>query len=120
VGLGALYMRAMFMHLEEKQALVAYGVCLPVFLVSFLLGIGVMQSGFQHGKALVVVALEAVLNKVVAIVGGMLALGESLPEDPKLAGMRVAAFMLILFGTAVVSRFGGKEVAEKLQEKSHK
>ena len=119
VGLGAIYMRAMHMHVGFQQDLIAYAVCLPIFVIAFLVGIGVMQGGFQHGKALVVVALEAVLSKVVAIIGGMMALGEHLPQDAKLAGMRIAAFALILFGTAVLSRFGGKEVAEKIQEKSH-
>jgi hypothetical protein len=80
-----------------------------------IVGLGVMQSGFQRGKALVVVSLEAVINKVVAILGGMIALAEFLPEDPTRSGMRIAAFILILFGTSALARFGGAELAEKME-----
>ena len=114
IGMGALYVRAMFVLAEAGENLLAFGVCLPVMVGANVLGLGIMQSGFQHGKALIVVSLEAVLNKIVAIIGGIVALGEKLPEDELLAGMRITAFILILFGTGVLSRFGGEEVAEKL------
>jgi hypothetical protein len=105
----------MFTFLDDEQRLIGFGVCLPVLIAANIVGMGVMQSGFQHGKALVVVSVEAVINKVVAIIGGMLALAEALPEDPAKAAMRVAAFILILFGTAALARFGGAEVAEKME-----
>ena len=114
IGLAALYTKAMFTFSEDGQTLIAFGICLPVVIGANLIGLAVMQSGFQHGKALVVVSLEAVLNKVVAIVGGMLALAEHLPEEPARAGMRLLAFVLILFGTGALARFGGGEVGEKI------
>ena len=114
IGLAALYTKAMFTFLEDGQRLMGLGVCLTVVIVANGVGITVMQSGFQRGKALVVVSLEAVINKVVAIVGGMIALAEFLPEDPTRSKMRVAAFVLILFGTAALARFGGAELAEKI------
>ena len=64
-----------------------------------------------------VVSIEAVINKVVAIIGGMLALGETLPEDPVRSAMRIAAFVLILFGTGALARFGGAELAEKMEQR---
>ncbi len=106
VGLGAIYARAMFLFLHHGQDLIGYGVCLPVMVIANIIGVTVMQSGFQHGKALVVVALEAVLNKAVAIVAGMVALNEALPADKGLASMRILAFALILAGSGVLSRFG--------------
>ena len=117
IGLGALYTKAMFTFIDNEQKLIGFGVCLPVLIGANIIGMGVMQSGFQHGKALVVVSLEAVINKVVAIVGGMIALAEFLPEDPGRSSMRVAAFVLILFGTAALARFGGAEMAEKMEQK---
>ena len=116
IGLAALYTKAMFTFLDEGHRLVGYGVCLTVVIAANIVGLGVMQSGFQRGKALVVVSLEAVINKVVAIIGGMIALAEFLPEDPVKSKMRVAAFVLILFGTAALARFGGAELAEKMEE----
>jgi len=117
IGLAALYTKAMFTFLDNGQALYGYAVCLPAMIAANIVGVAVMQSGFQHGKALVVVSIEAVLNKIVAIIGGMVALAETLPEDPSMAGMRIAAFVLILFGTAALSRFGGGELAESLEHR---
>ncbi len=116
IGIGALFTKAMFTYLDHDYVLVGFGICLPVLIVTQAFGMIIMQGGFQRGKALVVVALEAVINKVVAIIGGMVVLAEYLPEDPTKAGIRIASFVLILFGTAALSRFGGKEVAEKLKE----
>jgi drug/metabolite transporter (DMT)-like permease len=116
IGLAALYTKAMLTFLDEGHRLVAFGVCLTVVIAGNVVGLGVMQSGFQRGKALVVVSLEAVVNKVVAILGGMIALSELLPEDPARSTMRLAAFILILFGTAALARFGGAEVAERMEE----
>ena len=114
IGLAALYTKAMFTFLEDGQRLMGLGVCLTVVFAANIVGLVVMQSGFQRGKALVVVSLEAVINKVVAIVGGMIALAEFLPEDPTRSKMRIAAFVLILFGTAALARFGGAELADKM------
>jgi len=114
IGLGAIYLRSMFLFVDNDQKLLGYGICLPVLVIAYVLGLGVMQSGFQHGKALIVVALEAVSNKVIAIFGGMFALAEYLPQNRTLAIMRVIAFVLLLSGSGVLSRFGGKEVAEKI------
>jgi len=117
VGLAAIHTKAMLTYLEAGHDLVGFGLCLPMLIAANVLGVGVMQSGFQHGKALVVVSMEAVLNKAVAIIGGMAALSEYLPADPTRAAMRLFAFVLILFGTAVLARFGGKELAEKMERK---
>lgn len=116
IGLAALYTKAMFTFLDEGQNFVGFGLCLTVVIAANVVGLGIMQSGFQRGKALVVVCLEAVINKVVAIFGGMIALAEFLPEDPVRSKMRIAAFVLILFGTAALARFGGAELAERLEE----
>jgi drug/metabolite transporter (DMT)-like permease len=117
IGLAALYTKAMFTFLDDEQRLIGLGVCLPVLILANVVGMGVMQSGFQHGKALVVVSLEAVINKAVAIIGGMLALAEALPEDPTKSAMRIAAFILILFGTGALARFGGAELAGKMEQR---
>jgi hypothetical protein len=75
----------------------------------------VQQAGFQHGRALIVVAMNAVTNKVVTIVGGMATLGEVLPQEAALAAARVVGFVAILVGTVVLARFGGERIAADLQ-----
>jgi hypothetical protein len=116
IGLAALYIKAMFTFIKEEQELIAFGICLPAVIVLNVVGVTVMQSGFQHGKALVVVSLESVLNKVVAILGGMLVLAETLPPEPLKAGLRILAFILILFGSAALARFGTAEALGQRQE----
>ena len=116
VGLAALLTKSMFNFEDAGHDFAAFAVCLPLLIFFNIMGIIVMQTGFQHGKALVVVSLEAVLNKMVAIVGGMAALSETLPEDPLKTALRICAFVLILFGSAFLARFGGKELADKLAE----
>lgn len=113
IGLAALYIKAMFTCLKEEQDLVAFGICLPALIILNVVGVTVMQSGFQHGKALVVVSLESVVNKAVAILGGMAVLSETLPPEPYQAGLRILAFLLILFASAALARFGTPEALEK-------
>ena len=114
IGIAAVYTKAMFLFIDDDQKVVGFAVCLPIVIAANVVGMAVMQSGFQHGKALVVVSTEAVMNKVVAIAGGMAALSETLPDDPVRAGMRLTAFLLILFGTAALSRFGGGELVGRM------
>jgi len=132
IGLGSLYIKAMFNYLDEsnlaqtlsaaeqaaemgRRRLIGFGVLLPVVIAGNVLGIAVMQLGFRHGKALVVVPVQQVTNKVVAIVGGMAALGETLPENAGQAALRLIALILILLATAALARFGGETVAEKIK-----
>jgi len=51
-----------------------------------------------------VLALRATLSNVVPILGGMIALGESLPSDPRLVTWRLLAFSLTLGGAAQLVR----------------
>jgi drug/metabolite transporter (DMT)-like permease len=111
IGLGALYAKALFMSLDAKSPEVAWLVFLPLTLIANVSGLWIQQAGFQHGRALIVVAMNAVTNKVVTIVGGMATLGEILPAEAGLALARVAGFAAVLIGTAVLARFGSVEIA---------
>jgi len=111
IGLGALYAKGLFLSLEAGSSMLAWLVFLPLMTVANLGGLWIQQAGFQQGRALIVVAMNAVTNKIVTIVGGMAMLGELLPPDTKLALARVAGFATILLGTAVLARFGSADVA---------
>jgi hypothetical protein len=106
IGLAALYTKALFLSLGEGAAIVAWAVFLPLTLLANVGALWVMQAGFQRGRALIVMAMNAVTNKVVAILCGMVTLGEPLPADAALATARVAGFVTILVGTAILARFG--------------
>jgi hypothetical protein len=69
------------------------------------------QGGFQRGRAITVTAILAVSNKVIAIFGGMFALGEVLPENAFKQGLRVTALAALLAGTVLLARFNKQESA---------
>lgn len=115
IGLAALYTKGLFLSLEAGLPWVAWLVFLPLMTVANLGGVWVQQAGFQQGRALIVVAMNAVTNKVVTIVGGMATLGELLPADATLSAARLAGFATILTGTVLLARFGGEQVAAELE-----
>src|SRR5262249_11862502 len=106
IGLGALYSKALFVSLGQGATVVAWAVFLPLTLVANIGGLWGNQAGFPHGRALIVVAMNAVTNKIVSIVGGMVTLGELLPADASLATARVVGFATIIGGTVMLARFG--------------
>ena len=106
IGLGALYTKALFVSLGDGALVVGWAIFLPLTLLANLGGLWVTQAGFQHGRALIVVAINAVTNKVVTIIGGMASLGELLPADSTLAAARLIGFAAVLVGTAMLARFG--------------
>jgi drug/metabolite transporter (DMT)-like permease len=104
-GIGALFTRVTL--LELKAGNFALGTLLVfVTLTAMLSGVFTQQGGFQRGRAMTITALLAVLNKVIAIFGGMFALGEVLPEDPVKQAARVIALVGLLAGTALLAGFG--------------
>ena len=114
IGLGALYTKGLFLTLAAGSPSLAWLVFLPLTLSTNIAGLWVQQAGFQQGRALIVVAMNAVTNKIVAIVGGMAVLGELLPRDTGLAAARLAGFATILVGTVILTRFSGAEGAGRV------
>lgn len=103
-GIGALFTRLMM--LEFKAGNVVLGILLTsVVAGAGLSGVITQQGGFQRGRAITVTAILAVLNKLIAIFGGMFALGEVLPKDPFKQGLRVTALTALLAGTVLLARF---------------
>ena len=115
IGLGALYAKALFLSLDAGFVWLGWLVFVPFMVIVNVGGMWVQQAGFQQGRVLIVVAMNAVTNKIVSIVGGMATLGELLPHEASLAVARIAGFVVILGGTAVLARFGSEEVAEELE-----
>ena len=115
IGLGALYAKGVFLSLDAGLPWLAWLVFVPAMMIANVGGLWVQQAGFQQGRALIVVSMNAVTNKVITIVGGMVTLGELLPTEPALAAARVIGFVLILIGTVMLARFGGEQIAEELE-----
>ena len=115
IGLAALYTKGLFLSLEAGLPWLAWLVFFPLMTLGNIGGIWVQQAGFQHGRALIVVAMNAVTNKIVTILGGMALLGELLPAQPGLAVARLGGFVTILVGSVVLARFGGEQVGKEVE-----
>lgn len=112
VGIAALLTRVML--LERKAGNTSLFVCILLLVIALnMTGLFIQQGGFQRGRALTVTAVLAVLNKLVAIGGGFFALGETLPEDPLRSMLRIAAFVMLICGTYLLSRFSAKKVEQE-------
>src|SRR5262249_56122123 len=72
IGLGALYSRAFFLSLGAGLPSLAWVVFLPLMLFANLGGLWVQQAGFQQGRVLIVVAMNAVTHKEFTTLGRML------------------------------------------------
>jgi drug/metabolite transporter (DMT)-like permease len=115
IGIGALFTRVTM--LEFKAGNAAFGILLAsVTMGSLLIGMITQQGGFQRGRAMTVSAILAVLNKLIAIFGGMFALGEVLPENAVKQSLRVAALAALLAGTLLLARFNKPESASAAAE----
>ena len=108
IGIGALFTRVMLLEFKAGNSLLGT-LLIFVTLVPMLSGVFTQQGGFQRGRAMTVTALLAVLNKVIAIFGGMFALGEVMPEDPVKQGLRVTGLVALLAGTVFLARFSKSE-----------
>lgn len=67
-------------------------------------GFILLLGAFRAQQASIVLALSGTLPNVIPILGGMIALGERLPQDSKLAASRLLAFSLTLGGAALLVR----------------
>lgn len=105
IGIGALFTRVTLLEFKAGNLLLGTPL-LFVTLASMLSGVFTQQGGFQRGRAMTVTALLAVLNKVIAIFGGMFALGEVLPEDEVKQSLRLTGLVALLAGTVLLARFG--------------
>jgi len=110
IGIGALFTRVTM--LEFQAGHVVFGIVLIVITMGMMLsGVFTQQGGFQRGRAMTVTAVLAVLNKVIAIFGGMFALGEVLPENTTKLRLRLTALAALLLGTVLLARFSKPEEA---------
>ena len=110
LGLASIYARGLALHLAESPPgqLLRYAVTTPyapLTLCANMAGFFLLLGAFRGERASIVLALSATLSNVVPILGGMIALGEVLPSDPRLATSRLLAFSLTLGGAALLLRF---------------
>jgi hypothetical protein len=89
----------------------------PALILSYALGTGVLQAGFQRANALVTAGLATLFTNALPIVAGMTIFNEPLPGG-WLGAVRIASFALVVFGAVSLARHqkGAAAVAKEQQE----
>ena len=110
LGLASIYARGLALHLAVSPPgqLLRYAITTPyapLTLCANMAGFFLLLGAFRGERASIVLALSATLSNVVPILCGMIALGEVLPSDHRLATSRLLAFSLTLGGAALLLRF---------------
>lgn len=109
LGLASIYARGFALHLAQGPPgqLVRHtltSLYAPLTLLANVVGFVLLLAAFRGQRASIVLAISATLSNVVPILGGMVALGEPLPSDPRLATSRLLAVSLTLGGAALLLR----------------
>ena len=101
----SLFMRAMFngMRVLPQNNFFWF---IPLSATSAVIGFSLIQRGFNHGRAVVVILFSDTANQLTVITGGLFCFKERLPSEPFLLTMKLSAFVLIVIGSMILSRFG--------------
>ncbi len=113
-GLGDVFTRAVTVETGSKAYLLAFGIMFPCLIFFYITQIFILTRAYQHGRAIVAIAVNDFCARLIAIFIGIFAMGEALPADPRHRILRLAGFIMVLFGTVLLARFSGEQlVAEK-------
>jgi len=77
-------------------------------ILTYVSGFIVLSRAYQHGRAILVTAVSDLCSRLVAILVGILALGEALPQRPGLRALTAAGYVGILVGTVFLASFSGE------------
>lgn len=115
LGTGDVLTKAVLVE-AKKSWLVAFAVIGPALVVFYLSGNFLLTRAYQHGRAILVTAVSDFCSRLVTIFYGVYALGEFFPHQALYRNLRIGGLAAILFGTMLLARFSGEQLAEKLSE----
>jgi drug/metabolite transporter (DMT)-like permease len=106
-GIASLYTKAMTDDYEMRSTIeLAYRILTNPYvygvIVGNIVGTVVLQNSFSSARGIIAMPLSSALSNIVPIVGGIFVFGERLPPESSAATMRVAAFILTVFGSALL------------------
>lgn len=110
-GLGDVFTKAVVVELDSRAYIIAFGIMFPLLIFFYITQIFILSSAYQHGRAIVAIAVNDFCARLVAIFIGIFAMGELLPADPVHRWLRLAGFIMVLFGTILLVRFSGEQLA---------
>jgi drug/metabolite transporter (DMT)-like permease len=107
-GLGSIYTKPLA---DTFAAHASAGPMLRMFVQPWLYlisaaniaGLILLQNSFHAARGIIAMPLSSAISNLVPIVGGMLAFGEVLPDEPLAASLRVAAFVLTVGSSALLA-----------------
>lgn len=101
-GIAAVFTRLLMLNWGHNWLMT--GVFAICCIACYLPGFIILQAALQRGMAVIVAPVYNGLMEFVPIVVGTIALNERFPKSVALSVLRVAAFVLILIGTVILSR----------------
>jgi uncharacterized membrane protein len=116
LGLGDVATKVLITVLQGNVSAfpaVSAGAGLIVFYMS---GFLFLSRAYQHGRAILVTAASDLCSRLVAVVVGIAALGESPATDPRLRSLAVLGYAGIILGAVLLARFSGEEIAGALSK----
>ena len=116
LGLGDVLTKAIVVSIDDG-AYTAFGFIAPFLILFYLSGFFLLSRGYQQGRAIVVTGISDLCARLVTIFLGVFAMDEVFPEETLYWSLRVGGLAAILFGTILLARFSGEQLAEELVEK---
>lgn len=107
IALGDIFTKALLFELGTKSHTQAWVIMLPGLLCFYIIGIFTLARAYQHGRAIAAIAIQDFAARLTAICIGIYAMGELLPADPTLRGLRLIGFAVVFIGALVLVRFSG-------------
>ena len=101
----SLFTRAMFNGMQ-KFPQNNFLWFIPLSIVSALIGLSLIQRGFNQGRAVIVIVFNDITNQMIVISGGLFCFKESMPSEPLLFTLKTSAFVLLVSGSVILSRLG--------------
>jgi hypothetical protein len=114
-GMADVFTKTITIAFNQKAYSIAFGLIAPALIVFYLTGFFLLSRAYQHGRVLMIIAVNDFCARIVALFVGIFAMGEALPADPLLMELRVAGFIVVLSGTVLLSRFSGEQLADELK-----
>jgi drug/metabolite transporter (DMT)-like permease len=120
-GLNSLYTKALadIFAANSGYAIAIQTAVSPWFyfmIATNLGGLVLLQNSFHWSRGIIAMPLSSVISNLVPIAGGIIAFDETLPQDPRSATLRIAAFALTIVASMPLA---GAEITRNKDQPVH-
>jgi drug/metabolite transporter (DMT)-like permease len=114
LGLGDVATKVLLLLLQQRGVGGGAAGAAAGLVVFYISGFLLLSRSYQQGRAILVTAVSDLCSRLVAIVAGIAALGETLGGSPAMRVAAVCGYAAVLGGAVLLARFTGEEIAGKL------